>query len=65
MAHGCRNLAVQQVGSYLGYSGCGADALGKAARDPKRSFDGRQVCSKADIIWHGCWSSLMLIVEAP
>jgi hypothetical protein len=27
-------LALQQVGSYLGYSGRGAGPFGKAARDP-------------------------------
>src|ERR1700747_1083257 len=30
--------AQQQVGGYLGYSGRGADAFGKAARDPQRTF---------------------------
>ena len=34
VAQGCRNIVLQQVGGYLGYSGCGADAIGKAARDP-------------------------------
>jgi hypothetical protein len=32
------NLAMQQVGSYSGHSGCGANAFGKAARDPKQTF---------------------------
>jgi hypothetical protein len=27
-------MVLQQVGSYLGYAGRGADAVGKAARDP-------------------------------
>jgi hypothetical protein len=35
---GLPTCAVQQVGSYLGYSGRGATAFGKAARDPKLTF---------------------------
>jgi hypothetical protein len=31
------SCGVQQVGSYLGYSGRGANAFGKAARDPFRT----------------------------
>jgi hypothetical protein len=34
LAHCRRNVVLQQVGSYLGYTGRGANALGKAARDP-------------------------------
>jgi hypothetical protein len=34
LAHCRRNVVLQQVGSYLGYTGRGADAFGKAARDP-------------------------------
>jgi hypothetical protein len=30
LAQGCQNLAVQQVGSYLGYSGRGVPAFAKA-----------------------------------
>jgi hypothetical protein len=33
-ARGCRNVVLQQVGSYLGYTGRGAKPFGKAARDP-------------------------------
>src|SRR5206468_7020233 len=32
LAQGRRSLAMQQVGSYFGYTGRGADAFGKAAR---------------------------------
>jgi hypothetical protein len=31
-------FVLQQVGSYLGYTGHGTDAFGKAARDPKLTF---------------------------
>src|ERR1700756_244168 len=31
---GCRNVVLQQVGSYPGYSGRDGNAFGKAARDP-------------------------------
>jgi hypothetical protein len=30
-------VVLQQVGSYLGYTGRGANPFGKATRDPKRS----------------------------
>jgi hypothetical protein len=33
LAQGCRNLAVQQVGSYPGHTGCCGNAVWKA-RDP-------------------------------
>jgi hypothetical protein len=33
--------------------------------DPKRLFDGRQVCSKADILSGRLLERLMLIVEPP
>ena len=46
MAQGCRNLATQQVGSYPGHSGCCANAVGKAARDPKRTA-ARNLCCVA------------------
>jgi len=36
VAHCCRHLAVQQVISYLGYTGYGASSFAKAARDPQR-----------------------------
>ena len=36
LAHGCPNVAAQQVGSYLGYRGCVATPFGKAAHDPQR-----------------------------
>jgi len=38
MALGCRNLAVRQVGSCLGYSGRGPNAFGKAASDPTETW---------------------------
>ena len=31
LAQGCRRSVMQQVGSYSGHSGCGANAIGKAA----------------------------------
>src|ERR1700757_3155612 len=31
------NVVLQQVGSYLGYTGPGANPFGKAARDPTRT----------------------------
>jgi hypothetical protein len=36
MAQGCQNLVPLQVGRYLGCTGRGANAVRKAARDPKR-----------------------------
>jgi hypothetical protein len=33
-----RNMMLQQVGCYLGYSGRRADAFEKAARDPQWTF---------------------------
>uniref|UniRef100_UPI001AECF4EA hypothetical protein n=1 Tax=Bradyrhizobium sp. ARR65 TaxID=1040989 RepID=UPI001AECF4EA len=38
LAQSCRNSAVRQVGSYLGYTGLGANPFGKAARDPTRTL---------------------------
>jgi len=38
MANGCRIWRPQQVDSYLGCSGRGADAVRKAARDPQQTF---------------------------
>ena len=38
LAHGCRNLAAQQGGSYLGYTGRGADAFAKTARHPQETL---------------------------
>jgi hypothetical protein len=35
VARGCRNVVLQQVGSYPGYSGRDGNAFGKAARDPE------------------------------
>jgi hypothetical protein len=43
LARGCRNVVPQQVDSYLGYTGRGANPFGKAARDPKRSYDALSV----------------------
>ena len=42
LAHCRRNVVLQQVGSYLGYTGRGSDALWKAARDPKPTWRFRQ-----------------------
>jgi len=36
MAQGCQNLVPLQVGRHLGCTGRGANAVRKAARDPKR-----------------------------
>jgi hypothetical protein len=33
-----RNVVLQHVGGYLGYTGRGANALGKTARDPLRKW---------------------------
>jgi hypothetical protein len=38
LAQGCRSAAMQQVGSYLGYTGRGANAFRKAARDPEATY---------------------------
>src|SRR6266446_10368945 len=35
-------LALQQVGSYLGYTGRNANGAAKAARDPERTFEAAQ-----------------------
>ena len=40
MAQGCRNMVLQQLGSYLGHSGRGANPFGKAARDPEWTLRG-------------------------
>jgi hypothetical protein len=45
---GCRNLARQQVGSYSGHSGCGANAVGKAARDLNGSPAGSGITGTKD-----------------
>jgi hypothetical protein len=37
LAHGCRLAALHQVGSYLGYTGRGANPFGKATRDSRRT----------------------------
>jgi len=34
----CRNVMLQQVGSYLGYTGRISNTFGKAAHDPKATF---------------------------
>ncbi len=39
LARGCRNVVLQQVGSYVGYTGRDANSFGKAARDPKQNRD--------------------------
>jgi len=41
MAQRCRNLAAQQVGSYLGYNLPWCLRIRKAARDPERTFGDR------------------------
>jgi hypothetical protein len=46
-------LAVQQVGSYLGYTGRDADILGEAALDPKRTSDACPITlPSADHWWY-------------
>jgi hypothetical protein len=38
LAQGCRLVQRSKVGSYLGYSGCAANAFEKAAPDPIRKL---------------------------
>ncbi len=58
LAQGCRDLAVQQAGSYLRYSGRGASAYEKAARDPIRIFE-------ADIPWGSAEAVKVLPSDEP
>jgi hypothetical protein len=39
LARGCRNVVLQQVGSYLGYTGRGTNPFVKAARDPLQKLN--------------------------
>jgi hypothetical protein len=52
---GCRNMVLQQVGSYLGYSGRGAKSFGKAARDPGVAVSGERFSQAANRLQLEMW----------